>query len=108
MVAIHWPDEPGALSDFYEPFPDVPRELWDFDTGLDSADGLEFFMDDLNDEPEQRVNAFVPGIASLANNHQEFANIDRTYSPSPNIDFIATKIVGEGMELVSFIMVLFV
>ena len=134
-----WPEEPSALSDFTDkPFPNVPRELWDFDTGLDSADGLEFFMDDLNDElaellpdfePKQRVNAFVPGIASLANNHEEYANIDRIYSssradyngqeapwhagagafsPHHKIDFIATKVVGEGMELVSILRYLLV
>jgi len=63
-----WPKSPGALSDLTTTaFPDVPHELWDFDLGLNFADGIQFFADDFDDKrsktmpykPKERVNAFV-------------------------------------------------
>ena len=136
-----WPEEPGALSDLdgNKPFPDVPLELFDFDTGLNYATGLKFYMDDLNDQiyallpdfrPRQRVSAFVPGIASLANHAGWYANIDRidansradfdgqeapwhagagAFTPHHGVEFIITDEDGlvEGQELVSFFLFLF-
>lgn len=129
-----WPESSGAMSDFTtKPFPVVPPQLWDFDQGLNSAIGLEFYMDDLNDmlfdlipdyQPEQRVNAFVPGIASLANHAGVLSNVDRIYAnsradyngqeapwhagagaftPHHGVEFIVTEEEGikEGSELVS-------
>lgn len=87
-----WPKSPGALSDLTTTaFPNVPHELWDFDLGLNFADGIEFFADDFDDkrsktmpnyQPEERVNAFVPGLASLANSDSRLSNMDRIYANS--------------------------
>ena len=125
-----WPESPGALSDFTtKPFPVVPPQLWDFDHGLNSANGLEFYMDDISEDmmgkmdpewqPTQRVNAFVPGLATLANSHEFLSNMDRMYSssrtdylgmkapwqpgagaftPHHGIEFEATNGIREGME----------
>ena len=92
-------------------------------------------MDDLNDQiyallpdfrPRQRVSAFVPGIASLANHAGWYANIDRidansrsdfdgqeapwhagagAFTPHHGVEFIITDEDGlvEGQELVSFL-----
>ncbi|KAL3760192.1 hypothetical protein ACHAWU_001702 [Discostella pseudostelligera] len=126
-----WPEEPGAMSDFdTKPFPYIPQHMWDFDQGLDSADGLDFFLDDYIDEaslewrtPEIQVNAFVPGLASLVNHHSRFSNMVRirsksrrdyvgqvapwqagagAFTPHHNVEFSVTKKGGihEGMELV--------
>mmetsp|Transcript_5388 Transcript_5388/g.9648 ORF Transcript_5388/g.9648 Transcript_5388/m.9648 type:complete len:365 (-) Transcript_5388:445-1539(-) len=124
-----WQSSPGALSDLTtnSPYPVVPSEIWDFDDGLNSADGVKFYFNDLVDllfqslpdlPPEKgdlidivygimpgfqqvhRVSAFVPGLASLANGHESLANIDRVYfTPRRGIEWIATKGVTEGMEL---------
>ena len=133
-----WPEESGALADVdgNKPFPHVPPELFGFDTGLNFATGLKFYMDDLNDhtfdllpdyQPSEAVNAFVPGIASLANtdNHAGwYSNIDRinensradfdgqeapwhagvnAFSPHHGVEFIITEEDGivAGQELVS-------
>lgn len=126
-----WPEEPGAMSDFdTKPFPFIPQHMWDFDQGLDSADGLDFFLDDYIDEaslewrhPEVKVNAFVPGLASLVNHHSRFSNMVRirrksrrdytgqvapwhsgagAFTPHHGVEFYVTKRGGiyEGMELV--------
>ena len=130
-----WPEEPGALADlgdgFDFSFPAVPSDLWDFDAGLNDADGLEFYVDDPDDasverfpdyEPNRRASALAPGIASLANCHEDMANVDRMYgmsrrdhagqeapwhagagafTPHHGIEFVAVRDVAEGMELVS-------
>ena len=113
----------------------MPSEVWDFDDGLNSADGIKFFFNDLVDflfqslpdfllEKEDfidilygimpvfqlvhRVSSFVPELASLANGHESLANIDRDYfTPRRRIEFVATKGVTEGMELVSIYHVYF-
>ena len=126
-----WPEEPGAMSDFdTKPFPFIPQHMWDFDQGLDSADGLDFFLDDYIDdaslewrEPTVQVNAFVPGLASLVNHHSRFSNMARArnksrrnyngqvapwhpgagaFTPHHGVEFYVTKKGGvyEGMELV--------
>eukprot|EP00578_Thalassiosira_sp_NH16_P008917 CAMPEP_0181108662 /NCGR_PEP_ID=MMETSP1071-20121207/17750_1 /TAXON_ID=35127 /ORGANISM="Thalassiosira sp., Strain NH16" /LENGTH=966 /DNA_ID=CAMNT_0023192281 /DNA_START=91 /DNA_END=2991 /DNA_ORIENTATION=- len=104
-----WPEKPESLATledtFLFSFPAVPAHLWDFDQGLNHADGLEFYLDDLNDElferyPDwestERASAFVPGLASLANHHRTaeasssggpndgpgLANMDRMYDKS--------------------------
>lgn len=131
-----WPEEPQALAElpdtFVFSFPAVPSRLWDFDAGLNDADGIEFYADDLNDamyerfpdfEPSQKVSAFVPGVASLANHGPDgTANVDRVYessradyggqeapwhpgagafTPHHGIEFAAVEDVAEGEELVS-------
>ena len=87
----------------------MPSEVWDFDDGLNSADGVKFYFNDLVDllfesledlppdkvdlidvvygimpgyQQVHRVSAFVPGLASLANGHESLANIDRDYFTS--------------------------
>lgn len=129
-----WPRSPGALSDFTTTaFPVVPQELWDFDLGFNYADGIKFFADDMTDKlskmkpirhPKERVNAFVPGLSSLANSDRRLSNMDRIYAnsrvdyngqvapwqpgagaftPHHGIEFFVSKKGGvfAGMELVS-------
>ena len=69
----------------------MPHELWDFDLGFNYADGIAFFTDDMTDNkskmkpkyhPKERVNAFVPGLASLANSDRRLSNMDRIYANS--------------------------
>ena len=130
-----WPEEPGAMSELTtKPFPFVPQHMWDFDQGLDSADGLDFFLDDYIDDvslewrtPNVQVNAFVPGLASLVNHHSRFSNMVRikrksrrdyngqvapwhagagAFTPHHGVEFYVTKQGGiyEGMELVSLLL----
>ena len=129
-----WPRSTGALSDFTTTaFPVVPQELWDFDLGFNYADGIKFFADDMTDKlskmkpirhPKERVNAFVPGLSSLANSDRRLSNMDRIYAnsrvdyngqvapwqpgagaftPHHGIEFFVSKKGGvfAGMELVS-------
>jgi len=91
-----WPEEPEATAELTDTyifsFPAVPSHVWDFDMGLNDADGLEFYADDLNDvmfqkhldfEPSEKVSALVPGIASLANGGGvSLSNLDRIYENS--------------------------
>ncbi|KAL3823645.1 hypothetical protein ACHAXA_009750 [Cyclostephanos tholiformis] len=82
-----WPRAIGALSDLTTTaFPVVPIELWDFDVGLNYADGIVFRADEDTDEPKSRVNAFVPGLASLANSDGRLYNMDRSYK-SGRVDY---------------------
>jgi hypothetical protein len=119
-----WPKYIGSVSDLDEPsaeaFPNVPHMLWDFDTGLNFADGVEFYVDDVDGQQTERINAFVPGLASLANSHRGLHNMDRIYetsrmdyngqiapwqpgagafTPHHGIEFYTTKKVHVGMEL---------
>lgn len=119
-----WPKYIGAMSDLDESndlaFPNVPHVLWDFDTGLNYADGVEFYVDDVHGQQKERTNAFVPGIASLSNSHKGLHNIDRiyenshidyngqmapwqpgagAYTPHHGIEFYTTKKIHVGMEL---------
>ena len=119
-----WPKYIGSMSDLDEAtdlaFPNVPHMLWDFDLGLNFADGVEFYVDDVHGQQKERINAFVPGIASLANSHRGLHNMDRIYetsrmdyngqmapwqpgagafTPHHGIEFYSTKKVHVGMEL---------
>lgn len=123
-----WPKEVGALVSFRTAFPEIEPGLIAMDPGLQIADGIEFFMDDHpsnedfdeDHEPSVRMNAFSPGIASLANHDGDFANIDRNYdisrtdynfltapwdagagafSPHHNMQYTTFRDVEEGMEL---------
>ena len=85
-----WPKHVGAMIDLYQdkPFPNIEPGLRKMDPGLQLADGIDFFMDDYNEnsdedhEPSVRINAFSPGIASLANHDGDFVNLDRSYDTS--------------------------
>jgi hypothetical protein len=82
-----WPRHIGALSDLTTTaFPVVPEELWDIDLGFNYADGLEFHSDDTVDQRKRRVNAFVPGLASLANSDGRLYNMERSH-PSGKVDY---------------------
>ena len=70
-----WPTHHNALADLENSFPDVPHVLWEFDLGLNFADGVEFYT--YNGDQKERINAFSPGLASLANSHVWFSNIKR-------------------------------
>ncbi len=120
-----YPEYKGALSDLNietKPFPSIPVELRDFDTGFDRADGIEYYIDDLppeladelkeyfdskSDSDSGYISAFVPGLGMLANSHSELNNADRLYEYELDrkghlgIEFVAIKEVTEGMELVS-------
>ena len=121
-----WPRTPGALSDLTTTaFPVVPEELWDIDLGLNHADGLHFHLDDgANGKRNVRVNAFVPGLASLANSDGRLFNMERNhatgkvdydgqmapwqpgagaFTPHHGVEFQVAKKGGvfAGMELVS-------
>jgi hypothetical protein len=121
-----WPKHHGALSDLEgsTAFPGVPHVLWDFDLGLNFADGVEFYAYDEDGQRDETVNAFMPGLASLANSHVWFSNMDRIYentrvdyngqtapwqpgagpfTPHHDIEFYTSKKVHAGMELVSII-----
>ncbi len=134
-----WPESPGALSYSTEIFPPVPHELCDFDLGFNHADGIKFFADDMTDKlskmkpnhrPKERVSAFAPGLASLANSDGRLSNMDRifansrvdfngqvapwhpgagAFTPHHGIEFSVSKKGGvyAGMELVSNIMMYF-
>eukprot|EP00569_Conticribra_weissflogii_P003745 CAMPEP_0171329356 /NCGR_PEP_ID=MMETSP0878-20121228/1216_1 /TAXON_ID=67004 /ORGANISM="Thalassiosira weissflogii, Strain CCMP1336" /LENGTH=1054 /DNA_ID=CAMNT_0011829333 /DNA_START=95 /DNA_END=3259 /DNA_ORIENTATION=- len=115
-----WPEYEGAfLHDgmHNNPFPSVPSEMFEFDGGLNSATGLEFYV---NIDDETRMSSFAPGIASLANSHTVLNNMDRNYdsavigyedlqapwdagagafTPHTGLEFTATKAIREGMEL---------
>ena len=87
-----WPKRVGALAQMWdsETFPRPEPGLANMDPGLQLADGIEFFMDDYNEdtqddddfEPSNRINAFAPGLGSLANHDGDFVNIDRHYRSS--------------------------
>eukprot|EP00986_Skeletonema_menzelii_P017587 scaffold20570_cov148-Skeletonema_menzelii.AAC.8 len=95
-----WPKHLGALVNLWnnQPFPTVQPGLPKMDPGLQLADGIEFFMDDYDEEtqndddfePSTRINAFSPGLASLANHDGDFVNIDRSYESS-RVDYEGLK-----------------
>ena len=73
-----WPKEHGALTDLdVESFPTVPVELWDFDLGLNLADSIKLYTVSEQGKHNERVNAFVPGLATLANSHNHLYNMRR-------------------------------
>ncbi|KAL9180901.1 hypothetical protein ACHAXT_009706 [Thalassiosira profunda] len=114
-------------------YPAIPHELWDFDEGYDRADGLAVYAEDIDggrwemlggaleevlweastiagkaadedDEDFGRIHALVPGLASLLNDHDELANVDRIYDYDDDeggrgIEFAAIRPVTAGMEL---------
>ena len=120
-----WPKHHNALAHLENSFPDVPHVLWDFDLGLNFADGVEFYT--YNGDQKEGINAFSPGLASLANSHVWFSNIkrkeydtlyDNDYNltlqrhpgvgaltlPDQILEFSVSNRAGiqAGMELVSF------
>lgn len=123
-----WPRKQGAMSYYWDDdaYPQTDPALRDVDPGLQKADGLWFFIDDYTHlehkeyTPRLRMNAFVPGIASLANHHLELANFDRAYdvsrtdyakqdapwdagagafTPHHSMQYVTTQDVESGMEL---------
>jgi hypothetical protein len=126
-----WPKHHGALANEFHSSPDVPHVLWDFDLGLNFADKVEFYT--YTGDQKERINAFSPGLASLANSHVWFSNIekkeykmvnDKDYNltllaprqsgtgpltlPDQLVEFSVSKSSGiqAGMELVSSLLLL--
>jgi SET domain len=107
-----YPEEPDAFwHSSMEAFPSIHPSHYKIDEGLSLVEGMPF-VNAFGDP----VNAFVPGIAAMANSHQEHANIDRDptshknevvhssshplpYTPHHGVHFIATKDIPAGSEL---------
>ena len=110
-----WQETPGAFPES-ETLPKVHHSLWGFDEGLNHADGLRFGTGGAGGRlasgalggaagggGRRAVSAFAPGIASLANSHAVFSNVDRRYAaPHRGVEFYVTEEAGiaAGQELV--------
>ena len=112
-----YPEEPNAFwHTSTEAFPYIHPSHYKINEGLTYVQDMPFV-----DAFGNPVNAFVPGIATMANSHQEQANIDRDptshktdflasgtstfqqqprpYSTNYGVHFVATRDIPAGSEL---------
>lgn len=102
-----WPKEIDAFYPTYDApvFPSIPSSFF-MEGGLNAARGTNFR------DGKERVSAFSPGIASLANSDRHFANIetvdpgrrratptDAAFTPHHGVTFRVTQTIPAGTEL---------
>ena len=93
-----WPAHPDY---FYSAetasFPVIPESMYGVDPGLNGATGLKFYRADTG----ERVSAFAPGVASLANAappSDDEANV-KMIQDGTRVSFVATRRIAAGSEL---------